>query len=154
MNTVVEYFGYSPDPCTSAVYGIYIFPSSRCHLTHCKSPLPSLQHLVERRYQRLRQPETKNEFRPCHEQLRRQTLEEASESLILHHVTKDSETTLRVIKVSVLYPGFYDVERSGNDKRGGGASDGGNEVLAPGSGVVVFESVPPLLRGRGATEQL
>ena len=111
-------------------------------------------NLPKRRYQSLCQPEAKDKFRSRHEQLRRQSLEEASHALILGHVAQDPEPALGILKVSVLDPGLDDVERSGDDEGGGCADYRGHEVLHPARGVVVGELVDVFFGKCRATEEL
>lgn len=68
-----------------------------------------LKNLIKGRNERLRQPETEYQLRPRHEQLRRQSLEEAGDTLVLHHATHDPESRLGILKVAVLYPRLDDV---------------------------------------------
>jgi hypothetical protein len=59
-----------------------------------------------------------------------------------------------VLEVSVLDTGFDDVQGSGDDEGCAGAEDGGDEVLAPGCGVVVLEGEDVFFCEGGATEEL
>lgn len=83
-----------------------------------------------------------------------QTLEKTGEAFISGHVGKNSETTLGVVKVSVLNSSLDDIERRGDDKRGRGTSNGSNKVLEPGGLVVVFQVEDVLLGECRTTEQL
>lgn len=112
-----------------------------------------LHDLVKRRDQSLGQPEREHELRTGHEELRGETLEEGSGTLVLHHVLDDSEPGLGVLKVAVLDTGLDDVEGSGDDEGRGRTRDGGDEVLAPGGGVVVLQTESLLGKG-GTTEKL
>lgn len=78
--------------------------------TYCHAASTLWQDLVERRDQRLRQPEGKDELRPSHQHLWCQPFEERSEAFNRPHVPNNSEPTLWVLKVAVLYPGFDDIE--------------------------------------------
>lgn len=100
------------------------------------------------------QPEGEDELGSGHEQLGCQSLEEGSESLVLHHVGHNPEATLRVLKVPVLDTGLDDIERSRDDKRCAGSGDRGDEVLRPRCRVVVGEFVEILLGDRGTTKEL
>ena len=73
---------------------------------------------------------------------------------MLHHVGNNPETALGVLEVLVLDSGLDDVEGSGDDERSTGTGDRGNEVLRPGSGVVVGELVEVFLGCCRTTEQL
>lgn len=86
----------------------------------------------------------------CPTYLGNQSLEEAGRALVLGHVGQDSEATLGVVKVAVLDSGLDDIERSGDDKRGRGTSNRGNEVLEP-AGLVVVLEVEEVLLGKGRT---
>jgi hypothetical protein len=73
---------------------------------------------------------------------------------MLHHVGHDPEAALGVLEVPVLDAGLDDVERSGDEERGAGTGDRGDEVLRPRCGVVVAEFVEVLLGYSRPTEQL
>ena len=77
------------------------------------------------------QPEGEDELGSCHEQLGCQSLEEGSESLVLHHVGYDPEAALGVLKVPVLDTRLDDIERGRDDERCAGSGDGGDKVLRP-----------------------
>lgn len=109
---------------------------------------------IENRDQRLRQPERKDQLRSGHQKLGRQTLEEAGEALVLHHVRNDTETALGVLEVAVLDAGLDNVERSRDNERSTGAGDRSDEVLAPRRLVVVAELENVLLGKSRATEKL
>ena len=64
--------------------------------------------------------------------------------LVLHHIGNDLEATLWVVEVPVLDSSFDDVERGRDKERCSGTSDRSDEVLAPGSSVVVLEFVEVL----------
>ena len=114
---------------------------------------PLLYNLIKRRYQGLREPEAKDQFRPRHQQLRRQPLEEARDPLVPHHAPDDPEPALRVLKIPVLDARLDHVQRGRHDQGGRRAGDRGDEVLQEAGRVVVVELVQVLLRGRGAAEE-
>lgn len=113
-----------------------------------------LHHLVESGYQRLGQPKREDELRARHQKLRCQALEKGGRALQLHHVGDDPEAALRVLKVLVLYPSLDDVQGSRNDERCAGTGDRGDEVLSPGSRVVVAKFVKVFLCSGRTAEQL
>ncbi len=86
--------------------------------------------------------------------LRDQSLEETREAFILCHVRQNPESSLRVLKVSVLDTSLDNVQRGGDDKRRRGTGDGGDEVLEPRRLVVVAETEKVFLGKRRATEKL
>lgn len=81
-----------------------------------------------------------------------ETLEKAREALVLGHVGQDPEAALGVVKVAVLDAGLDDVERRGDDERGRGAGNGGDEVLEP-RGLVVVLQLEQVLLGKGRTAE-
>lgn len=103
--------------------------------------------------QSLGKPEAEDQLGSSHEKLGSQSLEESSEALVLCHVGDDSETTLRVLKVSHLNASLDNVKRGGDDKRSRGTADRSDKVLAPCSSVVVLEVVDVLLSSGGTTEE-
>lgn len=113
-----------------------------------------LQHLVESRDKGLCKPETEDELGAGHEQLRSKTFEEGRKSLVLGHVRHNPESRLLGLEVAVLNTSLDDIERGGDDQRGRGTGDGGDEVLGPGGGVVVAQAVEVLLGCGTATEEL
>lgn len=112
-----------------------------------------LQDLVEGRDKGLGEPEGEGELGAGHEQLGEKALEEGGWALVLEHVGDDARAGLLDLEVAVLDAGLDDIERSGDDERGGGTCDGSDEVLAPAGAVVVLELVKVLLGGGGATEE-
>ena len=116
--------------------------------------MPVLQHFVECRNKRLCQPETEDQLRPCHEQLRRQTLEETGDPLILQHAADDLKPALGIFKIPILYSSLDYIERRGNDKGCRGSSDRSYKILEPGSGVIISKFVKLLLGEGGTTEKL
>jgi hypothetical protein len=70
-----------------------------------------LHYLAKRRNKCLRKPEGEDELGAGHEKLGRETLEERSETLILHHARYNSEAAFGVFKVPVLDTGLDDIER-------------------------------------------
>lgn len=112
-----------------------------------------LHDLVEGRDEGLGEPEGEGELGTGHEQLREQALEEGGRTLVLEHVGDDASASLLDLEVAVLDAGLDDVERSGDNEGGGGTGDGSDEVLGPGSAVVVLELVEVLLGGGGTTEE-
>lgn len=86
--------------------------------------------------------------------LGRQALEERRETLLAGHVCHDAHAALGVVEVAVLDTGLDDIEGSGDDERGGGTGNGGDEVLEPAGLVVVFEVEDVLLGERRTTEEL
>ena len=89
-----------------------LFPFIYVHIQHAYFPiiprdsflLNCLDDFVERRDQRLREPEAKHQFRPRHQQLWCQALEEAGKPLVPRHVAENLEAALGVFKVPVLDP--------------------------------------------------
>ena len=69
---------------------------------------------------------------------------------MLGHVRDNPETALGVLEVPVLDAGLNDIEGRGDDEGCAGTGDRSDEVLPPGSGVVVGELVEIFL-GRGRT---
>ena len=128
--------------CFSIVQPVTLLPNKHLH------------HLVEGGYQRLGEPERKYEFRTGHEEFRCQSLEERSETLIAHHVRHDLESTLRVFEVAVLDSRLDDVEGSGHDKGCASTRNRSDEVLRPGSSVVVAELVEVFFSNGRSTEKL
>jgi len=120
---------------------------------HRRHSYPSNQ-LIKSRNQRLRQPKTKHQLRPRHQQLGRQPLKERPHALLPRHLPQYPEPALRVFEIPVLDARFDDVEGGGDEEGGGGAGDGGDEVLGPGCAVVVGEGVEVLFCGCGAAEEL
>lgn len=113
-----------------------------------------LNNLPKSRNQSLRQPEAKHKLGTGHQQLGYKALEKRAGTFVLDHIRDDSGTALRVLEVSVLDTSFDDVQGSGDDEGCAGAEDGGDEVLAPGCGVVVLEGEDVFFREGGATEEL
>lgn len=66
--------------------------------------------------QSLSQPEAEHELGSGHQQLRGQTLEEASGTLFLGHVGHNPEARFRVVKVAVLDTGLDHVQGSRNNQ--------------------------------------
>jgi hypothetical protein len=112
-----------------------------------------LHDLVEGRDKGLGEPEGESELGTSHKQLGEQALEEGGRALVLEHVGDDASASLLDLEVAVLDAGLDDVERSRDNEGGGGTGDGSNEVLGPGSAVVVLELVEVLLGGGGTTEE-
>jgi len=98
-----------------------------------------LHYRAEKWNQRLGQPETENQLGARHEHLGRQSFEEAGDTFILQHAGHDSEARLGVLEITVLNAGFDDVEGRGDNQAGRCTGDGSDEVLAPGSLVVILE---------------
>jgi hypothetical protein len=73
---------------------------------------------------------------------------------VLHHVGNDAEAGLGVLEVAVLDTGLDHVERGGDDQGSAGTTDGSDEVLRPGGGIVVLEGVDVFLGECGTTEEL
>lgn len=115
---------------------------------HCSN----LHNLAKRGDQRLRKPEGEDKLGPSHEQLGCKSLEEGSESLVLHHLGHDLETAFGVLEVPVLDSGLDDVEGSRDKKRGAGTGNRSDKILRPRSGVVVAEFVEVLLGRGGSTK--
>ena len=113
-----------------------------------------LYNLAKGRDQRLSQPEAENELRSGHQKLGRQTLEEATEALVLHHVRQDAESRFGVLEVAVLDTGLDHIQRSRDDQGGTGTANRSDEVLGPAGGVVVLQRVDVFLGEGGATEEL
>lgn len=107
---------------------------------------------VEHRDQRLRQPEREDELGSSHQELGRQTLKEASETLVLHHVRHDAESALRVLEVAVLNARLDHIERGRDNERCAGTGNRRDKVLSPGGLVVVRELVDVLL-GKGRSSE-
>ena len=114
---------------------------------------PFLYNRAKCRYQRLCEPKAKDQFRPRHQQLGRQTLEETRHPFILHHIPHNLKPTLGVLKIPILYPRLNHVQRRRHDQRGRRARDRGDEILQIAGGIVILEFVEVLLRGRGAAEE-
>lgn len=112
-----------------------------------------LQNLVECWDKCLGEPEGEDELRTSHEELGGKTLEEGSETLVLGHTGDNSEAGLLGFKVAVLNTGLDNVKRCGDNERGGSTSDGSDEVLAPGGGVVVGELEEVFLGSGRTTEE-
>lgn len=70
------------------------------------------------------------------------------------HVGDDTETRLLGLEVAVLDTGLDDIERSRDDERCRGTSNGRDEVLEPGGTVVVGELVEVFLGSSATTEKL
>ena len=115
--------------------------------------LALLYNFIECRYQRLREPEAKHQFRPRHQQLRRQALEKACKPFILHHAPHNLEPALGILEVPILYPRLDHVQRSRDNQGGRGTRDRGDEVLHEAGGAVVVEFVQVLLRGCWTAEE-
>jgi len=79
----------------------------------------------------LRHPETEHKLWACHQQLRRQPLEETRDAFIFHHTRHNPETGFGVLEVAVLNSGLDDIKGCGNDQRCTGACDRSNKVLGP-----------------------
>jgi len=77
------------------------------------------------------QPEGEDKFRPSHQKLWRQSLEESCWSLVLYHVGDNPDTTLGILEVPVLNSGLDNVQWCRNNQGGRSTSDGGNEILVP-----------------------
>lgn len=116
-----------------------------------------LNHLYDGakcRDKRLCKPETEDKLGASHKQLGSQSLEETGHALVSDHVSDDPEAGLGVLEVTVLDTGLDHVERSGNDERGGGTGNGSDEVLHPGSRVVVLKTIDVLLGKSRTSEKL
>lgn len=113
-----------------------------------------LNNRTESRNQSLCEPEAENELGASHEQFRSKALEEGCETLVFGHVGDDAETGLLGLEVLVLNTSLDNIERSGDDERGGGTADGGNEVLTPAGRVVIVQLVDILLGESRTTEEL
>lgn len=70
------------------------------------------------------------------------------------HVGDDTETRLLGLEVAVLDTGLDDIERSRDDERCRGTSNGCDEVLEPGGTVVVGELVEVFLGSSATTKKL
>lgn len=95
---------------------------------------------IESGNERLGKPEREHELWPGHEELRYQALEERRNTLVLHHAADDLESALWVLEVPVLDAGLDDVEGCGHEEGGRCTSNRGNEVLEPGSLIVVAQA--------------
>lgn len=111
------------------------------------------QHAIESRDKCLGEPEGEDELRAGHEKLWYQSLEETAHTLILGHVGQNLEAAFGVLEVSVLDTGLDDVERSGDNERGGSTTDGRDKVLEPCGLVVVGQTEEVLLRESRTTEE-
>jgi hypothetical protein len=60
----------------------------------------------------LSEPEREDKLRSSHEKLGYESLEETSDTLVLHHTANDLESSFRVVKISVLDTGFDNIEGS------------------------------------------
>ena len=81
------------------------------HYCQVKRMFPFLSNVFAKHgYQALGQREGKNQFRPNDQNFGRQAFEESTESLVLHDVFDDHDSTLLGFKVLVLYPSFDDVQ--------------------------------------------
>lgn len=139
----------------------------------CSSLLP--EHGVKGGDKGLSQPEGEDKLGSSHEELREkghklvplccvakagaiftylgcQALEERRETLLAGHVGHDTHAALGVVEVAVLDTGLDDIEGSGDDKRGGGTGNGGDEVLEP-AGLVVIGEVEEVLLGEGGSSE-
>jgi hypothetical protein len=115
---------------------------------------PRLHYLAKRGDKCLRKPERKDQLGSGHEKLRRETLEERSKTLVLHHVGNNPEAAFGVLEVLVLNSRLDDVEGSRHEERGASTGNRSNKILRPRSGVVVAELVKVLLGSSRPTEQL
>jgi len=122
---------------------------------------PTANHCVERRDQRLREPEREHQLRAGHQKLQllasedegkeetpylgHQALEEAGGTFVPGHVRQDPESALRIVKVAVLDPGLDDVQGRRHDQGRGCSGDGGDKVLEPRRLVVVLKPEEELL---------
>ena len=113
-----------------------------------------LHDLVEGRDKGLGEPEGEGELGTSHEQLGEQALEEGGGTLVLEHVGNDASASLLDLEVAVLDTGLDDVERSRDDERSRGTSNGCDKVLEPGGAVVVGELVEVFLGCGTTTEEL
>lgn len=120
---------------------------------HLKKVGP-LQNFVECWDKCLGEPEGEDELGTGHEELRGKTLEEGGKALVLGHAGDNSEAGLLGLEVAVLDTGLDDVKGSRDDERGGSTSNGSDEVLAPGGGVVIGELEEVFLGSGRTTEEL
>lgn len=113
-----------------------------------------LYNLAKGGNQSLSQPEAEHKLRAGHQQLGSQSLEETSETFVLHHVGHNTEAGLGVLKVAVLDTGLDDVQGSRDNQRSTGTANRGNEVLGPRGRVVVRQVVDVLFGESRTTEEL
>jgi hypothetical protein len=95
---------------------------------------------VESRDEGLSEPEGEDELWSSHEKLGYETLKERCDTLVLHHAADDLESAFWVLEVSVLDASLNNIKGCGDNKGGGGTGNRGNEVLEPGSFVVIAQA--------------
>ncbi len=113
----------------------------------------SLYDLVESRYQRLRKPETENQLRPRHQQLRRQAFEETCESLLFRHPRDYLQAALWVIEIPILDPRLDNIQRRRHNKGRRSPSNRRDEILKPASLVIILQLEKILLRSSRSTKK-
>lgn len=114
----------------------------------------SLYNLTESGNQSLCQPEAEDQLRACHQQLGGETLEEAGRALVLEHLGDNLEARLGVFEVAVLDTGLDNIEGSRHNQGCASTTDRGDEVLAPGSLVVIGQFVNFFLGESRSAEEL
>ena len=113
-----------------------------------------LYNLAKGGDQSLSQPEAEHELGSSHQQLRRQSLEEAGDTLILEHVGHDASPGFRVVEMTVLDTGLDHVQGSGDNERCASSANRCDEVLGPRGRVVVLQVVDVFLGESRTTEEL
>jgi hypothetical protein len=114
----------------------------------------TLHNFAKRGDKCLSKPEGEDKLGTSHDKLGCESLEERSETLVLHHAGNNPEAAFGVLEVPVLDTCLDDVEGRRDDERCACTTNGGDEVLRPRGRVVVGELVEVLLRRGGSTKQL